>query len=579
MKVYYNNYTGDIPIMFVERFEEFAHSIGVKNLSEMRQSTVGENTNFNFMRTIRFEGSPLKFIVFEDRMLRTVFGGRNPNIINSLLSMYVSEQKFPNNRKMQLENSLKMAIKEEDLGTYRLLRKYYMSEYGSEPPTDFYADESYIVESRSTITNFAKRFGLQSLKNGYYANKNGVIVAKSITDKNTGQQKLVKLDHDETRFANKKYGKGEIPIKQHVEEDESQVTNNMPMAPKQRRTPEVMKMEKQAHQQIHNLIRQAGPPITVIIGDKAFKNIIGAVRMKDLSKADIILMDANKRPAVYISHKGDTDAQNQLAGFGNKSVGLDKHPEVIQFLNDVAQYVKKSGGKLPEKLSKKIHDQGLMGKAIFGPDFGSGMPGPQNCQLLAKGDPQLQKTNSPGVYKLTFSGLNITPKQLGELIGTEYEPVLSVSYRPERRIKLPTGQYLNNLRGGIYSMGEVNNSQMIGEEIRKNMPQVTQKELPNALRLLNKDGISCEQVKTQISKLKPYQKDYNKDKLISMIKDFKSIEDIPPIVISSDNYIVDGHHRFLAAKAKYPNDYISTIKIDLPSEKAVEKYKEVEDNI
>jgi hypothetical protein len=236
------------------------------------------------------------------------------------------------------------------------------------------------------------------------------------------------------------------------------------MAPKKRRTPEVMKMEKEAHAQIHNLIRQIGKPITIVIGDRMYPNIIGAVRMKDLSKADIILMDANKRPAVYISHKGDTDAQNQLAGFGNKSVGLDQHPEVIQFLNDVYGYVQKSGGKLPDKLAKKIRDIKLMGGAIFGPLFGSKAPGPQNCQLLAKGEPKLEETGKPGVYKLTFSGLNITPSQLKQLVGTKYEPVLSVSYRPERRIKLPNGEYLNNLRGGIYSMGEVNGATMIGGE-------------------------------------------------------------------------------------------------------------------
>lgn len=114
---------------------------------------------------------------------------------------------------------------------------------------------------------------------------------------------------------------------------------------------------------------------------------------------------------------------------------------------------------------------------------------------------------------------------------------------------------------------------------RKDMPQIQGSDLKDAFTLLQKAGISVQMDEILPSKLIHSQKAVNKKKVMAITRDIGRGKKIPPIVISEDNYIVDGHHRQLAYAVVEPDQKIKVLRINLPRDKAIAAYKEVEKHI
>ena len=129
--VKYHKFTGGVPIIFVEKFSDFRAAIGAtsEDLEEGADYDDG-----NYFRTIGFKKSPLKFIVFEDAMMRTLFGTRRNDVVDATLAMYVSEKKYPANPKLAMNYAIKMVIENDAVGAYRILQKHYLNKFRSENP-------------------------------------------------------------------------------------------------------------------------------------------------------------------------------------------------------------------------------------------------------------------------------------------------------------------------------------------------------------------------------------------------------------------------------------------------------------
>lgn len=112
---------------------------------------------------------------------------------------------------------------------------------------------------------------------------------------------------------------------------------------------------------------------------------------------------------------------------------------------------------------------------------------------------------------------------------------------------------------------------------RKFMPQIAHDETSNALKLLNDEGIECEKVTLDPSLIRHSQSKVNREKVKAIIKDIRSGKLLPAIFISSDNYIIDGHHRWIAFKIL--NEPIKCIRIGLPQKEAIIKFKQIESSI
>jgi DNA-binding LacI/PurR family transcriptional regulator len=77
---------------------------------------------------------------------------------------------------------------------------------------------------------------------------------------------------------------------------------------------------------------------------------------------------------------------------------------------------------------------------------------------------------------------------------------------------------------------------------REIMPQIKRDQMNGFLKFLDNKGISYSKSLLDTGKLKSTQSDFDKDKIITMMMERTT----KPIIVSNDDYVLDGHHRWLA---------------------------------
>ncbi len=110
---------------------------------------------------------------------------------------------------------------------------------------------------------------------------------------------------------------------------------------------------------------------------------------------------------------------------------------------------------------------------------------------------------------------------------------------------------------------------------RKKMPQILSTDVQDFLGWVTDQSIKWKKSKKSVSSLHITQKEINADKVVGMINGAKESSLAKPIIISKDNYIVDGHHRFVALLNKDNKYKIETYQVDLPIRellKLIDKY-------
>jgi ribonuclease HI len=99
---------------------------------------------------------------------------------------------------------------------------------------------------------------------------------------------------------------------------------------------------------------------------------------------------------------------------------------------------------------------------------------------------------------------------------------------------------------------------------REEMPQVKSDDYDDLIAHLKKNGIKMQKRTVKASSLKASQKNFNTDKIVKAIEKIKTLGKAKPIIVSSDNYVIDGHHRWLAAKNVDTNIDVmqASVKVD-----------------
>lgn len=82
---------------------------------------------------------------------------------------------------------------------------------------------------------------------------------------------------------------------------------------------------------------------------------------------------------------------------------------------------------------------------------------------------------------------------------------------------------------------------------RGDMPQVKSSDQAELLAFLKSKGIRLSKKKVKAKKLRATQRNFNKDKIVGAVANYGTLSKAKPIIVSSDNYIIDGHHRWLGA--------------------------------
>jgi hypothetical protein len=147
----------------------------------------------------------------------------------------------------------------------------------------------------------------------------------------------------------------------------------------------------------------------------------------------------------------------------------------------------------------------------------------------------------------------------------------SVSYkkwlrkvRRTKKIKRSSQEDLCSVKGGICK-GDLGIPRSL-------MPQFTLRRKPFSRKLLNdfrryiknKYGIKSRRVMKAASELNPSQNEISRHRVEGLIEDNIIDKQEVPLLISKNDYIVDGHHRWAAFRVKAPNKKMETVVVDAP---------------
>jgi ParB-like chromosome segregation protein Spo0J len=78
-------------------------------------------------------------------------------------------------------------------------------------------------------------------------------------------------------------------------------------------------------------------------------------------------------------------------------------------------------------------------------------------------------------------------------------------------------------------------------------------------------GIKSHVTRRKARELKPSQKEISRERIDDLIENENILKKVlVPLVISSDNYVVDGHHRWAAYRLKKPNKTLPVVEIGAP---------------
>ena len=114
---------------------------------------------------------------------------------------------------------------------------------------------------------------------------------------------------------------------------------------------------------------------------------------------------------------------------------------------------------------------------------------------------------------------------------------------------------------------------------RKDMPQVNTQNLSKAIGMTKRKAKVTKGMSYAI-KLKQSQKELIKSKVKGVAAKYSKPTDMKPLIISKDNYIIDGHHRWAAAIYKFGKDVqIPIHRIHLNKDEAIELYKSVSNSL
>ena len=110
---------------------------------------------------------------------------------------------------------------------------------------------------------------------------------------------------------------------------------------------------------------------------------------------------------------------------------------------------------------------------------------------------------------------------------------------------------------------------------RKNMPQVNTQNLSKALSMA-KSKVKVTKGLVPARKLKESQVELIPNKVKGIAAKYSKPTDMKPLIISKDNYIIDGHHRWAAAIYKFGDDVkIPIHRINLKRDEAIELYNDI----
>ncbi len=113
---------------------------------------------------------------------------------------------------------------------------------------------------------------------------------------------------------------------------------------------------------------------------------------------------------------------------------------------------------------------------------------------------------------------------------------------------------------------------------RMELPQIKSTDVPEFIDWLESKGVDSLKTSMEVGELIPVQKEINLEKTDSMAAKHEAGEiDLStgkPVMVSSDEYLVDGHHRWYALRELNPSNKLDAVMIDSPILELISLMKE-----
>jgi hypothetical protein len=102
------------------------------------------------------------------------------------------------------------------------------------------------------------------------------------------------------------------------------------------------------------------------------------------------------------------------------------------------------------------------------------------------------------------------------------------------------------------------------------MPQILQPRIPDFLSELEAGGVKVERGSAKVGELKPTQAEIHVEHVREMLEKVPEANLRKAVIVSSDGYVLDGHHRWAALHMKGADEEIATIEVGLPIRKLLD---------
>jgi hypothetical protein len=215
-------------------------------------------------------------------------------------------------------------------------------------------------------------------------------------------------------------------------------------------------------------------------------------------------------------------------------------------------------------------------------------PGQRRAMLDMLDDlSNMDMVNIGRVYRYNTPGksiLEVHIKEANEKAYKEIKSYLSIYLELDDTVDVMVDREFVTDRPTTVALDIPNKDKNLGIP-RRNMPQIKKKHFDKFIEFLKDDGVDVKEVRVSPLKLKPTQNEFNMGKVqLMMGPDKDKLK--KPLLISSDNYILDGHHKWLANLNLDEKKPVKCIKVDLNARdffaKAKEfdkvRYKDINDN-
>ena len=204
--------------------------------------------------------------------------------------------------------------------------------------------------------------------------------------------------------------------------------------------------------EINKYIAKVGSPITVVAGKHTFIEIYGANKIEGTPKADISLVTYNAKvkkfvDVCFISHKMGKDAGGfqQYSGIttkadGSKPGSISKDKTLVAFLKTLTEFHNAIVNN-KERFFRIINDKTLVGKAVYGPQFGERNYGRDNIHLIGQGD--VKFAVKAGKHHMSFSAHTSYNPDVREFMGNDYTSIIGARYSSGRNYESGGKTYSN----------------------------------------------------------------------------------------------------------------------------------------